>query len=432
MRAALLEVQERAVEGGEAVAVGHASILARRAALRKCPLRADRYAAARAMPVLGATIDPWLGELLLAGRDGMAPDDWFDAHTHIGQNDPDGVKATAEEILEGLDVARQSRALLFAMHEPDGYPPANDAVLAACAASAGRLVPLARVAPNAEGALAEAERCLGAGARGFKLHPRSDAFGLPHPVVEQVVALAHEHRAPVLFHAGRGIPHLGEAVVDLARRYPGARLILAHAGITDLGWIAPQLTDLPNVFFDTAWWSIADLLQLYATVPPAHILYASDMPYGPGALTAFMFARCAEAVGLSGEARRAIAGAQLERVLDGTEPLDVGPAPGAAALGARVIEAERVVVTASAAVQVAFRGGDPTEPLALARSACRTARSDEVGQLLGTVDRALHLALEAHAAAPGDPRAIIPGTIVAVTLAGTPAVSVPTLASDAA
>ena len=30
----------------------------------------------------------------------------------------------------------------------------------------------------------------------------------------------------MLFHAGRGIPHLGEAVVDLARRYPGARLIL--------------------------------------------------------------------------------------------------------------------------------------------------------------------------------------------------------------
>ena len=45
-------------------------------------------------------------------------------------------------------------------------------------------------------AVAEARRCLEAGARGFKLHPRSDAFGLPHPVVEEVVALAHERRAP--------------------------------------------------------------------------------------------------------------------------------------------------------------------------------------------------------------------------------------------
>src|SRR3954470_1883367 len=204
------------------------------------------------MPVMGANIDPALGRLLESARDGLQPDAWFDAHTHMGQNDPDGRKATPAEILAGLDAAGQRRALLFAMHEPDGYTAANDAVLAACAASDGRLLPLARVSPNAEDAVAEARRCLAAGARGFKLHPRSDAFTLPHPAVEQVVALAHEARAPVLFHAGRGIPHLGEAVVDLARRYPGARLILAHAGISDLAWIPPHAVALPNLFFDTA------------------------------------------------------------------------------------------------------------------------------------------------------------------------------------
>ena len=65
----------------------------------------------------------------------------------------------------------------------------------------------------------------------------------------------------MLFHAGRGIPHLGEAVVDIARRYPGARLILAHAGISDLGWIADEAAALPNLFFDTAWWNVADQLS---------------------------------------------------------------------------------------------------------------------------------------------------------------------------
>jgi predicted TIM-barrel fold metal-dependent hydrolase len=377
------------------------------------------------MPVVGAAPHPWLRDVLLAGRDGLGPEDWFDAHTHMGQNDPDGLKATPEEILEGLDVAGQRRALLFAMHEPGGYGPANDAVLAACAASGGRLLPLARVAPNAEGALAEAERCLRAGALGFKLHPRSDDFGLPHPVVEQIVALAHERRAPVLFHAGRGIPHLGEAVVDLAQRYPGARLILAHAGITDLGWIAPHVAQLGNVFFDTAWWSIADQLQLFATIPPAHILYASDMPYGPGVLSAFVMARCTAAVGLGEHALRAIAGAQLARVVAGDDPLDLGPAPGTAALGARVVEAERVVIMASVASNVAYRGGDPTEPLQLARSACRTWRTDDVGRLLRVADRALELALAARDKHPDDPRAVLPGALVAMTLAGTPAVPAP-------
>ncbi|MEA2252515.1 MAG: uncharacterized protein QOG70_2757 [Solirubrobacteraceae bacterium] len=377
------------------------------------------------MPINGSTFDERLLPVYLEGRELLADVDWFDAHTHIGQNDPDGRKATAEEIIGGLDAAGHRRALVFAMQEPDGYGPANDAVLAAAAASEGRLVPLARIAPNAADALDEARRCLEAGARGFKLHPRSDAFGLPHPVVDAVVAMAHERRAPVLFHAGRGIPHLGEAVVDLARRYPGARLILAHAGISDLGWLADEAAVLPNLFFDTAWWNVADHLQLYSTIPPGRILYASDMPYGPGLFTAFFFVRVARAVGLPLEAMRAIAGEQLDRVVAGDEPLDVGPAPGVEAVGPRVIEAERVVTYCSAGLQVAIRGMDPSEPIALARRACRTCRDGEVRAMLGYVDRLLEIGQENAAAAPDVPFALMPAVLAALMLAGTPTAGVP-------
>jgi uncharacterized protein len=377
------------------------------------------------MPVNGANFDPRLEALYRSGREVLGDAEWFDAHTHIGENDPDGRKATAEEILAGLDQAGHRRALVFAMHEPDGYGPANDAVLRACAESDGRLMPLARVSPHHEDAVAEAQRCLDAGARGFKLHPRSDEFALPHPAVEAVVALAHERRMPVLFHAGRGIPHLGEAVVDLARRYPGARLILAHAGISDLGWIARDAAVLPNLYFDTAWWLVSDHLQLYATIPPGQILYGSDMPYGPGLTTAFMFLRVASAVGTSPEAMRAIAGAQLARVVAGEDPLDLGPAPGAEAVGPRVIEAERVVSYCAAGMQIAFRGLDPSEPLALARIACRTGRDDDVGRLLHYVDRLLEIAQENLAAEPETPRVVVPAMLLALTIAGTPGAGTP-------
>src|SRR4051794_34405601 len=376
------------------------------------------------MPVMGANIDPALGRLLESARDGLQPDAWFDAHTHMGQNDPDGRKATPAEILGGLDAAGQRRALLFAMHEPDGYREANDAVLAACAASDGRLLPLARISPNSEGALEEAARCLQAGALGFKLHPRSDAFGLPHPVVEQVIALAHEARGPVLFHAGRGIPHLGESVVHYARRYPGARLILAHAGISDLGWIAPHVAELRNVFFDTAWWQVADQLQLYSTVPPGHILYASDMPYAPGVLAAFLFRRCAAAVGLGDDAVRSIAGGQLARVVAGDEPADVGPSPGPHALGDRVVEAERVVTYCAIAAQLGYRGIDPTEALQLARMACVTTRTDGLARVLGACSEALGRSIDALAAEPERPALAMPGALVASALAGTATVGV--------
>jgi uncharacterized protein len=377
------------------------------------------------LPVNGSTFDQRLLPVYLDDRDRVDGDVWFDAHTHIGQNDPDGRKATPEEIVGGLDAAGHRRALVFAMHEPDGYPAANDAVLAAGAASGGRLLALARIAPTAPGALEEARRCLEAGARGFKLHPRSDAFGLPHPVVEQIVALADERRMPVLFHAGRGIPHLGEAVVDYARRHPGARLILAHAGISDLGWIADEAATLPNLFFDTAWWNVADQLQLYATIPAGHILYGSDMPYGPGLFTAFFFLRMARALRLGDDAVRAIAGEQLDRVVGGEDPLDLGPAPGAEAVGPRVIEAERVVTYCAGAVQVAFRGLDPSEAIALARLACRTCRDGEVRDLLAYVDALLAIAQESRDAQPEVPYSLMPGTLAAMMIAGTPTAGVP-------
>ncbi len=378
------------------------------------------------MPVNGSDFDPRLGPLYQDGRDLLGDRvDWFDAHTHIGHNDPDGRKATAEEIIAGLDQAGHRRAMVFAMHEPDGYAQANDRVLRDAAASGGRLIGLARVSPHHEDAVKEARRCLEAGARGFKLHPRSDEFGLPHPAVEEIVALAHENRMPVLFHAGRGIPHLGEAVVDLARRYPGARLILAHAGISDLSWIAAEAATLPNLFFDTAWWLVSDHLQLYTSVPPARILYASDMPYGPGVATAFIFQRVARAVGLDRDAMLAIAGGQLERIVAGEDPIELGPAPGRGAVGERVIEAERVVSYAASAMQIAFRGMDPTEPLALARLACNTGRDDELGQLLRLVDALLGMALDQLAADAETPRAITPPTLLAITLAGTPGAGMP-------
>ncbi|MBF6621731.1 MAG: amidohydrolase family protein [Patulibacter sp.] len=328
------------------------------------------------------------------------PGAWFDAHTHIGQNDPDGQTATPDEILAGLDAAGQQRALTFAMHEPDGYRGANDAVLAACEVSDGRLLPLARIAPRSPDAIAEAERCLDAGARGFKLHPRSDAFVLTEPNVERVVALAAERRMPVLFHAGRGIPELGFAAVELAERYPDARLILAHAAVSDLGLIAEPAARLPNLFFDTAWWHPGDLLQLFATVPSARILYASDMPYGPGLFSAFAALRCAAAVGMSRPAIELMIGGQLDRIIRGEDPLDGDPAPAKDALGPRFLPGERVASYVSNAVQLAIAGdggnggSNLREALELARSACQTVGDSPEDAVLAQAAAVLEIALE--------------------------------------
>ena len=291
----------------------------------------------------------------------------FDFHTHIGHNDPDGFRLSAEELLARLEAAN-SRGAAMAMHEPDGYPPANDAVLEACAASHGRLVALCRLDP-ARRPVQEARRCLDAGARGIKLHPRAEHFQLSEPQVEPIFALAHERRLPVLIHAGRGIPTLGRDAITLAQRFPDARIVLAHGAICDLNWLWREIPRHPNLFIDTSWWNPTDLAALIALIPPGHLLYATDLPYFSPFMVATMITRYAYQVGLSDDQVSSILGGQAARVLAGEDPLDVGPAPGQGALDYD-IRLERLATLLGFGIARMLMGRTGWEPLSLARLAC--------------------------------------------------------------
>jgi hypothetical protein len=306
---------------------------------------------------------PWL-ERLRELVPGVEP---LDAHTHIGSNDPDGYRCSRVELVGALDRIG-GRAIVFPMHEPGGYPPANDLVIEEAAAAGGRLFPFCRLDP-ADRPVAEAERCLGAGARGIKLHPRAERFTLDHPALADVFALADERRLPVLCHAGRGIPALGRHAVEACRRFPGMRLILAHAGISDLAWIWRAAPDHPNLFFDTAWWAASDVQALLALVPPGQVLMASDAPYSPPAFGATMAIRHALQVGLDGDQIRAVLGGQAARLLEGADTLELGPAPGAGGLSRDPL-LERLHAFLLMAIGQMFNGIDPVETLALAELAC--------------------------------------------------------------
>jgi uncharacterized protein len=348
--------------------------------------------------------------------------EWFDAHTHTGFNDPDGFKASADQIVAGLDSAGHARALVFSTQEPNGYRAANDRVAAEARASDGRLLALCRLDPR-DDPVDEALRCLEAGAVGFKLHPRAERFTMSEPAVERVVAVAHERRLPIVIHAGRGIPALGWDTVTLARRFPGARLILAHAGISDLAWIWREARTCPNLFFDTAWWNVADLLALFALVPPGHILYASDMPYGHPLFNGLAVLRCGQAVDLAPDVLAEIAGGQLARVVDGDEPRDLGSAPGPPRRP-QPPAAPRVVQHLTGAISRTMGGGDPTEPLALARLACDVPPDDPERPLLELVATMIAAAQEAVGELPSSLRRVVGPAVSAALLAGTPSVAV--------
>jgi hypothetical protein len=272
--------------------------------------------------------------------------------------------------------------------------------------------------------VAEAERALANGARGIKLHPRAEQFTLDRPEVRDLVALAHERTLPVLIHAGRGIPALGLDAVELASQFPNARLILAHAGICDLSWIWRAAPDYPNLLFDTAWWMPADMRALFALVPPGQILFASDAPYGSTAVSPAFQLRMALEVGLSPEQIRSITSEQALRIAAG-EPLQAaGPAVGERERPPHVL-LDRVAETLLLSAISAMRGGDPTEPLALARLACDVPDEIDDAPVFAAV-RELLDQYDAYVADHPDERRRLIFLILAATVARTPEVPVPT------
>jgi uncharacterized protein len=346
----------------------------------------------------------------------------FDAHTHLGQNDPDGMKQRPEELLAGLELARAKGAFVFPMHEPDGYRSANDMVLEVSRKSAGALVPFCRVNPH-DDPVTEAHRSLDAGARGIKLHPRAEQFTLDHPAVVELAAIANERRVPILIHAGRGIPALGVHAVELASRFPDARLILAHAGICDLSWIWRAAPDHPNLLFDTAWWMPTDLISLFSLVPPGQIVFASDSPYGSTLMSASFQLRLALQAGLSSEQICSLASRQALRLAAGEPLVPAGPAVGEREQAPHVLLDRLAQFVLLAAIQL-FRGSDAAEMLTLARLACDIPSDIDDAPVFAAVLDLLDMHARISAADPADrrPRALL---ILAATVARTPDVPLP-------
>jgi uncharacterized protein len=307
----------------------------------------------------------------------------FDIHTHVGTHDPSGFSATFAQLRAALSVV-DARAAVFPLTESDGYRAANDAVLAE---AGGLLVPFCRVTPDDPG---EARRCVDAGAAGIKLHPASDEFDPGDDRLGDVFALAHELHLPVVVHAGPEIDPFGDTLLAVLDRFPGARIVLAHAGLTDLAWLSG--TSMPNLFLDTSWWSPTDVVTLFGTIPPGQVLFGGDVPYSTPTWGAHATARRARYAGLTPEQIASVLSGQSRRLVDRADPVDLGSAP----MRVLPLDAllERPHTYLAAGVEATERGESPGQMLDLARHCCHVPSShpdkavfDSVRELLDRCEK---------------------------------------------
>src|SRR3984957_8629962 len=304
---------------------------------------------------------PFLGEV---ERLRPAGAEVFDAHTHRGR-DGEGRSLSLPQLLALLDAAGARRACVFPLHDPERAPAyrlPNDRVLAWAGESEGRLLPFCRLDP-AEDPVSEGERCLAAGARGIKLHPGPEAFGFASPEMDGIFALAESAAVPILIHAGRGLPPLGDELVDLTLRHPDVVLILAHGAICDQGIITSRLADHPGVLYDISCFFPLDVIELLARAPIERVVFASDPPYGLPATSLYMALRVAAHAGLDEDAVRGMLAGRLARVYG------YGSLAGPAMFMGSAEQAQAM--------------------LEMALAACRDPDPGDVGEALETIEVAL-------------------------------------------
>lgn len=177
----------------------------------------------------------------------------IDMHAHIGRwgfSIPDVTAGGIVESMNRLGIAKTVAAPMPRMSAADAAL-GNLAVIEAVRAYPGRILGYAHFWPSSpEEVGAEMERCVAAGCTGVKLHnlngiPYTDAAYAP------ALAIASERRMPVLLHTYGQETDFDQSR-EVARRYPGLSLLLAHSGADRVDDYVRIAREHANVYLELA------------------------------------------------------------------------------------------------------------------------------------------------------------------------------------
>jgi predicted TIM-barrel fold metal-dependent hydrolase len=159
----------------------------------------------------------------------------FDCHTHWGDCFQKRDGRDPRRWLEIFDRRGVTHAVVLpfaGLLDAGKIRADNDNVLAACANSAGRMIPFCTANSwFADEALAEFERCLAAGIRGIKFHPWLQGQPVNSAGMDAICERAGAANVPVIFHDGTPPYSLPSQMAVLARRHPRTQFILGHCGL---------------------------------------------------------------------------------------------------------------------------------------------------------------------------------------------------------
>lgn len=209
----------------------------------------------------------------------------FDAHAHLAPGDE-----ALSLLLKEMDSCGIDRAIVVAgavtsadrlsrqiveggCVENDAD---NDAVLAGCARSAGRLVPFFFANPHRP---ASVYREHGREFRGLKLAPSVHGVLFEDDrtiaLIEVAAELGHNVYVHCLHRTGFGVRDF----VRLTERFPTVTFVLGHAGVGDLDFYGIDLIKpKDNILFETSCGLTATIRTALTRLGPLRLLFGSEYP----------------------------------------------------------------------------------------------------------------------------------------------------------
>jgi predicted TIM-barrel fold metal-dependent hydrolase len=120
---------------------------------------------------------------------------------------------------------------------------------------------------------------------GLKVNSSTEKHRITDSIYEGVLQILNDHRGVLMLHCGRWVEMSGwQYGVEVARKYPKTKVILAHMGGThpDLSFPAIEASkQLSNVYMDTSQTRQLVVIQRgIERLGAERILWGSDMPWG--------------------------------------------------------------------------------------------------------------------------------------------------------
>ena len=113
----------------------------------------------------------------------------------------------------------------------------------------------------------------------LKAHPYHSNLAFDDDKMIPYLELAVKYNLPVVIHTGEGYNDSPARVLNMARKYPQLKFIMAHMGLgTDNKEAVELIGKLPNLYGDTTWVSLESTLEIVKRYGSKKIFFGSDSP----------------------------------------------------------------------------------------------------------------------------------------------------------